>query len=103
MKRTAREQLGGDVLGVRFQPRWAIGVELELAGEELVDPPAKDRPVALLDLEVSSQIEQGALAHLGADSIGTNEAMREVRLAGVGAARLGAADEHRATVAQGAI
>ncbi len=100
---SAREQLRGDVLGVRFQPRGAIGIELELAGEDLVDPPAKNRPVVLLDLEVSPQIEQGALAHLGADAFGTNEAMGEIRLAGVGAARLGSADEHRATVAQGAI
>ena len=89
------------MLGVRFQPRGAIGIELELAGEDLVDPPTKNRLVVLLDLEVSPQIEQGALAHLGADAFGTNEAMGEIRLTGVGAARLGLADEHRATVAQG--
>ena len=80
-----------------------VGVELELTGEDLVDPPAKGRPVVLLDLEVSSQIEQGALTYFGADSFGANEAMGEVRLAGVGATGLGAADEHRGTVARGAL
>ena len=43
------------------------------------------------------------MTYLGADSLGANEAMGEVRLAGVGASGLGAADEHRDTVAEGAI
>ena len=56
----AREQLGGDTLGVGFHLPGRVVAELELAGEDLVDPSAKGRPVVLLDLEVSSQIEQGA-------------------------------------------
>ena len=98
----AREQLGGDTLGVGFHLPGRVVAELELAGEDLVDPPAKGRPVVLLDLEVSSQIEQGALTYFGADSFGANEALGEVRLAGVGATGLGAADEHRGTGSGGA-
>ena len=54
----AGEQLGGDALGVRFERRGAIGAELELSGEHLVDAPAQHRPGALADREVSSQIKQ---------------------------------------------
>ena len=98
----AGEQLGGDALGVRFERRGAIGVELELTGEHLVDAPAQHRPGALPDREVSSQIEQGALSHLGADAFGAHEAKGEVRFAGAGATGLGASDEHSETVAWGA-
>ena len=95
----AGEQLGGDALGVRFEFRGAIGVELELTGEHLVDAPAQHRPGALPDREVSSEIEQGALSHLGADAFGAHEAKGEVRLAGAGASGLGAPDEHADTAA----
>ncbi len=86
----ACEQLGDDALRMRLQPR-GIVLQCELTGEDLVDPPAKRWPVRLRDLEVSSQVEQGALAHLGTDTLGTNELKGEVPLA-----RSGASDEHRA-------
>ena len=78
----AGEQLGGDALGVRFELRGAIGVELELSGEHLVDAPAQHRPGVWSDGEVSSQIEQGALSHLRADALGAHEAEGEVGFAG---------------------
>ena len=97
----ACEQLGGDALRVRLQPRGAVVLQCELTGEDLVDPPAKRWPVGLRDLEVSSQVEQGALAHLGVDSLGTNEPIGEVHLAGGGATGLGAPDEHHAHGSRG--
>ena len=53
----AGEQLGGDVLGVRLKRRGGIASQWHLPAEEFVDAPAQRRPVALGDLEVSSQIE----------------------------------------------
>ena len=97
----AGEESGGDALGVRFERRGAIGVELELPGEHLVDASAQHRPGALPDGEVSSQVEQGALSHLRADPLGAYEAEGEVRLAGAGAAGLGAPDEHAGRVVRG--
>ena len=99
----AGEQLGGDALGVRFERRGAIGVEWELTVEHLVDALAQYRPGALRDLEVSSHIEQGALSHLRADTLGAHEAKGEVHLAGARATGLCAADEHTDTVAAGAV
>ena len=92
----ACEQLGGDALRVRLQPRGAVVLQCELTGEDLIDPPAKRWPVGLRDLEMSSQVEQGALAHLGIDPLGTNEPIGEIHLAGGGATGLGAPDEHHA-------
>ena len=88
------EELGGDVLGMGFERRCAPGGQLHLSAEQFVDPPAKRRPIALGDLEVSSQIEQGSLPDLGADAFGAHEPVREVGLAGGGGAGLGAPDEH---------
>ena len=67
------EPLGGDVLGVRFERRRAIGRQLQLAAEDLLDTPAQRRPVALGGIEVASQIEQGPLAHFVADAFGAHE------------------------------
>ena len=82
---------------VRFQHLRAIGGQGELTGENVVDAPAQDRPVALVDIEASSEIEQGALAHLGADAFGAHEAEGELLLGA--AAGLGAPDEHGVTIA----
>ena len=68
-----------------------------------VDASAQYRPGALRDLEVSSQIEQGALSHLRTDTLGAYEAKGEVHLAGAGATGLGTPDEHADTVAAGAV
>ena len=54
-----------------------------------VDAPAQDGPVALGDIEVSSEIEQRALSHLGAGAFGAHEAEGEIVLgsaAGAGCA-----------------
>ena len=91
------EQLGGDVLGVRFQCRGAIGSQWHLTGEEFVNAPAQYRPIALRDVEVSSQIEQGALSHIRAGAFAAHEAQGEIVVAD--AAGTGAADEHGDTIA----
>ena len=56
----------------------------------------RSRLIVLRDVEVSSQIEQGALAHLVADALGAHEAEGEVL---PDAAGTGAPDEHAHTVA----
>ena len=88
------EQLGGDVLGVRFERRRAIGGQLQLAAKDIVDASAQRCPLALVDIEVPSEIEQSALTHFVAEAFGAHEAMGEIGLAGGGGAGLGAADEH---------
>ena len=88
------EQLGGDVLGVRFERRRAIGRQLQLAAEDFLDAPAQRRPVVLGGIEVPSQIEQGTLAHFVADAFGAYEAVGEIGLAGGSGAGLGTPDEH---------
>ena len=93
----AGEQLGGDVLGVRFERQGSIARQWHLAGEEFVDAPAQRRPVVLGDLEVSSQIEQGALLHLRAGAFGAHEAEGEIAVADTAGA--GASDEHADTIA----
>ena len=93
----AGEQLGGDVLGVCFERRGSIARQWYLAGEEFIDAPAQRRPVDLGDLEVSSQIEQGALLHLRAGAFGAHEAEGEIVVADTAGA--GASDEHADTIA----
>ena len=90
----AGEQPRGDALGVRFQRRGTIGGQGQLTGEELADALAQRRPIAGGDVEVSSQVEQGALSHLRAAALGAHEAEGE----GLAVAA-GAPDEHGATVA----
>ena len=92
----AGEQLGGDVLGVRFERRGSIARQWYLAAEEFVDAPAQRRPVALRDLEVSSQIEQGVLSYLRAGAFGAHEAEGEIAVADTAGA--GASDEHADTI-----
>ena len=86
------EELGGDALGVRFERRGAIRWQRELTGEDVVDASAKYRPIVLGDIEVSSQIEQGTLSHLGAGAFGAHESEGEISL--VTASGRGASDEH---------
>ena len=87
----ACEQLGGDALGVRFERLRAIGGQGELTGEDVVDAQAQDGPEVWVGIEVTFEIEQRALAHLGADAFGAPEAEGEIMLGA--AARLGAPDE----------
>ena len=55
------------------------------AGEEFVDAPVKHRPLTLYDIEVSSEIGQGALAHPAADAFEAHGAEGEVPAVGAGA------------------
>ena len=68
----------------------------ELPAREFIDASAQGRPVLGFGLEVSSQVEQGALTHLGGDAFGAHEAMGEAGLAGGCGSGSGAPDEHGA-------
>ena len=92
----AREELGGDALGLGFERRGDVVVHGELPAQEFIDASAQGRPVLGFGLEVSSQVEQGALTHLGGDAFGAHEAMGETGLAGGCGSGSGAPDEHGA-------
>ena len=85
------EQRGGDALRVRLRLRGDVGGQGQPGGEDFVDAPAKRPPIALRDIEVPSQVEQGALPDLVADALGAHEAEGEVPAVGAGT---GASDEH---------
>jgi len=93
------EELGGEVLGARLERRRATGRQGQLAGEKLLDTTTKHRPVRLRNLEMASQIEQRALAHLGAGAFGAHQAMSEVGLRA--SAGTGTPDEHTGTIPKG--
>ena len=90
------EQRGGDALRVRLQLRGDVGGRGQPGGEDFVDAPAKRPPIALRDIEVPSQVGQGALPDLVADALGAHEAEGEVLAVGAGT---GASDEHDPKVA----
>ena len=94
------EQLGGEVLSVRFELRRAIGQQAHLAAENFLDALAQHRPVVLADLEMPSQIEQGPLANFVAEAFGTHEAVGKVGCAGCGGTGLCASNEHIETIAE---
>ena len=94
------EQLGGEVLSVRFEHRRAVGQPAQLAAENFLDALAQHWPVVLADLEMASQIEQGALANFVAAAFGTHEAVGKVGGAGRGGTGLGASNEHIETIAE---
>ena len=60
---------------------------------------AEQRPLRLGNVEVASEIEQGALADGVADALGVDEAMREVGLSVFGPPGLGTPNEHAPTIA----
>ena len=94
-RRPARDQLRRDPLRLALHRRRAVRQQRRLAGQRLADADAQQRPVLPLDVEMPPEVEQGALAHLAADALRAHQAVRVVGLAAVGAARLGASDEHR--------
>ncbi len=98
----AGDQLGRDALGFLLQGGRIVRDEGVLSGKQFLDPDAQPGPVRLRDVKVPSQVEQGALADLGADAFGADEAVGEVDLAVFGAAGLGAANEHGNTITGGA-
>jgi len=65
-----------------------------LSVEQGFDPGAQARPVALRQVELAAQIEQGDLADLLAGAFGGDEAEREVGFVGGFIPRRGFADEH---------
>ena len=93
-RRPARDQLRRDPLRLALHRRRAVRQQRRLAGQRLADADAQQRPVLPLDVEMPPEVEQGALAHLAADALRAHQAVRVVGLAAVGAARLGASDEH---------
>ena len=70
------------------------GKEGLLGIEDLFDPGAKLRPGFLGEVEIRSQVEQGVLAELSADSPGPGGAVGETGAAGAAGSRLGLANEH---------
>ena len=86
------EELCGDTLSVGFEHRRAIGRQWELPDDQFVDASAQKGPMVWVDLEVSSQVEQGTLSHLGALAFGAHESEGVIMLAT--AAGTCASDEH---------
>ena len=95
----AGDQLCGYALRFAFDGGRAIGHQGRLAGQDVVATGADQRPLRLGNVEVASEIEQGALADGVADALGVDEAMREVGLSVGGPPGLGAANEHTPTIA----
>ena len=88
----ARHQLRGDPLRLLVYGGRTIGSEGCLAGQGVCDAGAEQRPVRLGDVEVASEVEQGALADGVAEAFGADQTMGEVGLSVVGAAGLGGAE-----------
>ena len=86
----AGDQLCGYPLRFVFDGGRAIGHQGRLAGQDVVDAGAQQRPLCLGNVEVASEIEQGALADGVVDALGVDEAMREVGLSVFGPPGLGA-------------
>ncbi len=89
-------------MGFLLQGGRIVPDEGVLSGQQFLDPDAQPGPVRLRDVEVPSQVEQGALVDLAADAFGADEAVGEVDLAVFGAAGLGAANEYGNTIKGGA-
>ena len=62
--------------------------------QELLDTAAQQRPVFLLDGEVSPEIQDGDLAHFAPDALAAHQTMREVRLVAGGAVGFGSTNKH---------
>ena len=101
-RRRALHQLHGDPL--RFALHGLRTSQLHqhrLRIDQLFDPRAQHRPMFRGHGEVTTQVEQGALPHPPAVALGAHQAVGEVALALVGAAGLGAADEHACRITEG--
>ena len=95
----AGDQLRGYPLRFVFDGGRAIGHQRCLAGQDVVDAGAQQRPLCLGDVEVAPEIEQGALTDGIFDALGVDQAMREVGLSVLGPPGLGAPNEHAPTIA----
>ena len=98
-RRTAGNQLCGYPLRFVLDGGRAIGRQGRLAGQDVVDAGAQQRPLCLGDVEVAPEIEQGALTDGSSDALGVNQAMGAVGLSVLGPPSLGAPNEHEPTIA----
>ena len=71
----AGDQLRSYPLRFVFDGGRAIAHQRCLAGQDVVDTGAQQRPLRLGDIEVAAEIEQGALAHGVSDALGVDQAM----------------------------
>ena len=94
----AGDQLRGCALRFAFDRVRALGDQGRLSGQDLLDAGAQLRPLGLWDVEVASEIEQGALPDGFSDALGVDQAMDEVGPAVFGTPCLGAANEHAPTI-----
>ena len=100
--RRPAHQLHGDPLGLPFHLfRTPQLHQHRLRVDQLFDARAQHRPMFRGHLEVTAEIEQGALPHPHAAALGAHQAVGEVAPAPVGAAGLGAADEHGCRISEG--
>ena len=94
--RAAGDQLRRDPLRFLLHGRRTIGHQRRLTAQRIVDAGAQQRPVRLRNIEVATEVEEGALAHAAAEAFGVHEAMREVGLSVLSPPGLGAPNEHGA-------
>ena len=87
------DEAGGIALGQGFDGLWFCQ-HAGLPGEECIDPAAKARPIALGQVEVAAEIEQGDLADLLAGAFGGDETEGEIGFVGRFIPGCGFTDEH---------
>ena len=87
------DEAGGIALGQGFDGL-GFSQHAALSGEQGLDPGAQTRPVALGQVELATEIEQGNLADLFAGTLGGDETEREVGFVGGFIPGRGFADEH---------
>ena len=88
-----RQELRRNPLCLGFDRLRHVVEQRRLAVEDLVDAPAQVRPLRLGEIEIAAEVQQGALAHLGAVAPAFHEAVGVVVL-GAGTAGEGSAHKH---------
>src|ERR1019366_6030797 len=91
--RPGHDEAGGMALGQGFDGL-GFGEHAGLSAEQGLDPGAQARPIALGQVELAAEIEQGDLADLFAGTFGGDETEREVGFVGGFIPGRGFADEH---------
>ncbi len=94
LAQAARQQQRRDALRLRLHRRGDIVEQPRLPVEQIVDARAQPRPGLRPGLEVPAEVQQRALAHLAAAPFAAHQPVRQVGRTVLGAAGLGAADEH---------
>ena len=90
---TVGGEAGGVALGQSLDG-FGFGEQAGLRGQQRLDAGTQTRPVRLRQVELAAKVEQGHLADLLADTLGGDEAVGEIGLAGRFVPGSGAADEH---------